>query len=278
MTVTVFGSINLDTVVQVDRIARPGDTVSGRHVATGCGGKGANQAVAASRAAVGNLGVRLIASVGDDAQTALLTSLLASEDLQADLVEVAGTPSGTAFITVDKQGENAITVVPGANLDLTASRIDGDPGTLLCQGEVPYAESIRAASVRPRSGVAIINLAPVPQTADFVDQAFQSFDIVVVNQHEASEIEALAEDTVENLAHRTSTDVVVTLGRDGALVIDRNGQSERISSPTIAPVDTTGAGDTFCGYLAAVLSEGSDLTAAATLACRAAAYACLGQG
>jgi ribokinase len=282
--ITVFGSINTDLVTRVAAIPRPGETVHGTDYALIPGGKGANQALAARRAGAT---VRMVGAVGDDdmGRVALRELTAAGVDLSA-VIHRPGT-TGVAIIAVDKKGENVIILSPGANAAVNAGQLGrlpvGHGDTLLLQMEVPFAESRAAAATARQAGARVIlSLAPfVPVAAGDL----QSIDMLIVNEHEAAALArhfglpeaSHAEGAVIGLAKRLGRTVIATLGPDGAVASSGN---KPISVPAIpvTPVDTTGAGDTFCGVLAALLDEGAGLEAAMRHAAAAGSLACLKEG
>jgi len=283
MAITVFGSINVDVVTRVERIPSPGETVMGSDYTLIPGGKGANQALAARRAGAK---VRLVGAVGYDnfADTALLELSPAGVDLIA--VARVPRPTGIASITVAANGENAIVLAPGANAYAKAAAIPADAlrggDTLLLQMEVPLAETLAAARMARTAGTRVIlSLAPyVPLSAD--DLA--AFDIIVVNQHEAAElarhlrIEAGdADHIVSGPGRHLERTVVATLGRDGAIAY-HHGEVIQVPALTVTPVDTTGAGDTFAGVLAAYLDAGATMRDALAKAAIAGSLACTKAG
>jgi ribokinase len=264
--VIVFGSINLDLVARVGRIPRPGETLLGTSFATAPGGKGANQALAARLAGAQ---VSMAGAVGRDAfADAALDNLVRSGvDLRA--VARVEEPTGVALINVDAQGENAITVVPGANARARASQVAEDslaPGnTLLMQLEVPIAEvSSLASRARSRGVRVVLNGAPA---AALPDRLLADVDFLVVNEHE----HAIC------LGDRQVAGVVLTLGARGAQ-LDWQGESCHASPPAIDVVDTTGAGDALCGAFAAALDRGSTPADALRDGVRAGALACTHPG
>jgi len=283
--ITVLGSINMDLIVTVDRLPEAGETVGGRDFATAAGGKGANQALAARRAGAA---VRFCGAVGNDtfADPALLLLDQAGTDLGA--VRRINGATGTALIMVDAHGENVIAVVPGANGGVdaddarkaTASMRDGDH--LLVQLEIPAA-TIRAGleGARAAGAVSIVNTAPL--TAEAADLAALA-DIVVANE---TEFERLTDKRLETKAEReaelmrrhrsTGQTLIVTLGADGVIAA-RDDTLVGVRGLAIEPVDTVGAGDTFCGYLAAGLDAGLGFETALTRAAAAGSLACLKHG
>ena len=264
--VVVVGSLNQDIVVRADRIPGPGETILGAGVAMFAGGKGANQAVAAARAGVD---VRMIGRVGsDDAGRSLL------DGLRRDRVEVrhVGTcehdPTGTALITVAANGENSIVVVPGANARVRPEHVDDaieggvfvGAAVVLAERECPADVVERAFRAAREAGVrTILNVAP----ADGFDRSLLALvDVVVVNEHELAMITGGPDADVgmKDLAARVPT-VVVTLGASGVALA--GVVSGRIRAHRVDVVDTTGAGDAFCGAFAAALACGADVMSAA---------------
>jgi ribokinase len=279
--VAVVGSLNLDLVVRVARLPGPGETVSGDDVFRNPGGKGANQAVAAAR-----LGrrVAMVGRVGDDdAGRELLGSLEADAVDTSQVRVVAGVPSGIALITVGEDGENQIVVSPGANARLTGDDV-GQAGAALAaatvtllQLEVPL-EAV-AAAARAAGGTVVLNPAPV---RDLPEELLADVDVLVPNRVELAQLAGGAEpETVAEatrLAGRLpARAVVVTLGADGCLVIV-GGDTTHVPAVPVRAVDTTAAGDAFCGGLADALAGGATLEDAARRAVRVAAAACLRPG
>lgn len=286
--ILVFGSINIDLVAQVPAIARPGETVLSRSTETRFGGKGANQAVAAARVRRDpSLLVRMVGAVGADG-----FGRSAHENLVARGVEVSGlretaSPTGWACIAVTPQGENAITVASGANRDARQDQVPdawlGPQTLLVLQMEAPPAESRDLARrTRARGGRVLLNLAPVPDDLPrpLLESLLQAADILVVNEHEAAVAERLTatEAGTGTIAARYNLIVVTTRGAQGAVAILPDGGLHHAASQPIQPVDTTGAGDTFVGVLAASLAEDLPLPAALWRAAVAGSLACLALG
>ncbi|CAN5243354.1 ribokinase [soil metagenome] len=265
--ITVFGSINVDLVTRVARSPAPGETVHGSDYALIPGGKGANQALAARRAGAR---VRLIGAIGDDflARVAL-TELEAAGVELAEVARMPG-PTGVAIITVDAKGENTIVVAPGANAHVSAAALRPDRfaagDTLLLQMEVPFAESLAAARMARAAGARVIlSVAPYAPLS-LADTA--AFDMLIVNEHEAADLArhhgiapGVAEATVAALALKLGRTVIATLGPEGAVAAGPEA-TVRVPALPVTVVDTTGAGDTFCGVLAAWLDEGASLRTA----------------
>ena len=281
--ITVFGSINVDLVTRVARIPGPGETVRGSDYVLIPGGKGANQALAARRAGAS---VRLAGAIGDDGMAAIALGELEAGGVDLSSVARHAGPTGLAVITVDERGENTIVVSPGANARAAASSIPGDAfragDTLLLQMEIPFSESL-AAAVAARAAGARVILSVAPYTALPAEDA-AAFDMLIVNEHEAADLATHlgvfakgADATATALARRLGRTVVATLGASGAVAATAGGLI-RVPAVPVTVVDTTGAGDTFCGVLAACLDEGADMTAAMTMAAIAGSLACTREG
>jgi ribokinase len=282
--IIVVGSINLDLIATVQRLPGPGETVPGSGFSTAPGGKGANQALAAARAGAK---VRMVGAVGKDnfAEDALTC-------LKAGMIDLSGVgrshaSTGTALILVGDDGENMIAVVPGANAsvlpgDLSKAFIKkGD--VVLLQHEIPL-ETVAAAldMARDAGAVSVLNTAPFrAEAADLLPRA----DYVVANETEFDlYVEALSlsgRDRAARMrafAQKTGRAIIVTLGAEGVMATTAVGEALQVPSLKIVPVDTVGAGDTFCGYLAAGLSAGLALEDALRRAAAAGALACLKPG
>ncbi len=281
--IRAFGSINLDLIGGVERLPRPGETVSGGPFATAPGGKGANQALAARRAGAA---VQMIGAVGKDAfaEPALWLLRAGGVDL-SELREVEGA-TGVALILVDAAGENVIAVMPGANASVAeadAEGLDFSPqDVMLLQLEVPVA-AIEAAARRARAAGARALLNFAPFRADGLG-LLAHVTHLIVNESEAALIAKAAglpagsiEEQAAALAEKFALTVIVTLGKDGVLAVEE-GRVVRAAALPVRAVDTVGAGDTFCGYLAAAFSEGLPLGQALSLAAAAASLACTKPG
>ena len=271
--VAVVGSINLDVVVAVQRHPAPGETVIGGDRRELPGGKGANQAVAAARLGAS---VALVGRVGDDAAGAGLRDGLAAEGVDvAHVVVDRDAPTGMALIAVDAAGENTIVVSPGANARVGPADVEraGDvlaaAAVTLIQHEIP-PEAVRAA-VAAAGGTVVLNPAPARALVEPID-------VLVPNR---LELEALADKAgdPEELARglRDARAVVVTLGADGALVVEGD-RATTVAAPSVRAVDTTGAGDAFCGALAQALAGGAALADAVRWAVAAAAVSVTREG
>jgi ribokinase len=278
----VFGSINLDLSLPVPRLPAVGETLLGGSALLSPGGKGANQAHAARRyGAV----VRLAGAVGDDALAdAALAGLKAAGVDLTGVRRLPGQSTGVALIQVTPGGDNAIAVGPGANARVKAADVDDaalEGVDLLLQGEVPLAESMALARrARARGARVTLNLAPAHE-AGALDPA--AIDRLVVNEVElqmltasAGPLEATAR--ARDWAARHGVTVIVTHGADGASLHPPDGPSLAVPASPTAVVDTTGAGDAFCGVLAAALALGEPLSQALHRAVLAGSWACRSAG
>jgi ribokinase len=257
-SVCVVGSINVDLVARCSRLPEPGETVRATDFDYIPGGKGANQAVATARLGAS---VRLVACMGSDALATLAQSGL--DDAGVDLSGVAqdtSTDTGMALIVVDDAGENQIVVVPGANAALTPDAVrSADVGAcdaVLCQLEIP--DEPLAAAARAATGLFSLNAAPArPVPAEVLGRA----DLVVVNRHE---LDALPE--LPRL-------VALTLGAEGAVLLEDGAEVARAAPPEVEAVDGTAAGDAFVACLVVSLLAGLDREEALRRACAAGAIA-----
>ncbi|MEU8566910.1 ribokinase [Streptomyces pathocidini] len=264
--VVVVGSANLDLFTETPRLPRPGETVLGTSVRRAPGGKGLNQAVAAAA-----FGARttLIAAVGEDAPGSELLSALRESGVDtARCRTLPGETTGTAVITVDEEGANHIVVVPGANSSLTAltgadREAIAQADVVLCQLEIPVETVAEAAAEARRHGVPVLlNVSPA---RDLPPELLDSVSVLIVNEHEAEHLRR------GRAGIPPGTAVLTTLGPDGAELAGADGETPvRVAAPPAAPVDTTGAGDTFAGTFAAATAERLPPAEALRIACAAA--------
>lgn len=268
--VVVVGSANLDLVATTARLPHPGETVLGSDFSQHPGGKGLNQAVAAARCGATT---SLIAAVGDDDAGALLRSVAEREGIDTSrLATVGDRPTGRAVITVDERAENSIVVIPGANgrsrfeslpADVTASTV------VLAQLEVPLATVTDAfAAARTAGCCTVLNPAPVPD-GGLPAELLALCDVIVPNEHEADVLGG-----VDGLLTSGVRAVIVTQGAAGVTVSEQpGGAAWTVDAFDVSPIDTTGAGDSFCGALATRLAAGADLRDAVRYAAAAGALA-----
>lgn len=274
-SIVVVGSANVDRLAVTDGLPRPGETLSAHQYAEVVGGKGANQAVSA--AALGG-SVRFVGCVGDDPGGLMVLSQFERAGVDASGTDViAGVPTGTALITVDSRGENTIVVHAGANALVGRDLVDrnreaiAEADVVLVQFEVGSEAVDRVAALT--SGVLVVNPAPARELSLGV---IRRADVLVPNRTELAVLAGIpVPRTIDDVAagvRKLGVDatVVVTLGGDGALVVDAAGVT---SVPAFATsvVDTTGAGDCFCGALAVGLAAGRTIVDAVRWACAAAA-------
>ncbi|HEY1559871.1 MAG TPA: ribokinase [Caulobacteraceae bacterium] len=281
MTVCVLGSVILDNVLRVASLPRPGETAIAHATSRHLGGKGANQAVAAVRAGEA---VTFIGATGRDDDSRWMRERLT--DLGVDTTHLAmidGVPAGEGYVTLSDDGENSIVIVAGANRALTARHLTeaaiAGHDVYLAQLEVPI-EVVAALFSHPdaKAGVKILNAAPADPEGR---RLFPLVDILVVNETELADFAGLAAGNVDTpdlvrgartLIERPGQAVVVTLGAAGAIVV-REASVTPIPGRRVNVVDTTGAGDCFCGVLAAEMARGQRLEDAAMVANAAAALA-----
>jgi ribokinase len=276
---TVLGSLNMDISVTVPRLPAPGVTVLGSAAVFTPGGKGANQAVAAARLGAH---VRMTGCVGGDDFGRRLLAALREAEVDAEGVRIADdVPTGLAMISVDRAGENIITVAPGANHEVgaadAAAAVGAPYDALVISAEVPVP-AIRAALARAHGTLCVLNLAPAPQRAAAI--VADGVDWLVVNSSEAG---AVLGQPVEGLkeAARAAADLVtagarhavVTAGAHGAALAGPDGNPLTIEAFDVEAVDTVGAGDTFVGALAVALAAGVPAAAAVRAAAAAGAAA-----
>ena len=265
--VIVVGSINVDLVVTAPHLPRPGETVSGGVFSRHLGGKGANQAVAAARSGAS---VAMIGAVGQDADGAESLAALEAEGIDISGVRRVEAPTGVAIIAVAPNGENQIVVASGANAlvsadDASMADLPAGPGVLLCGFEVPMPAVIAAVEAAGRIGLqAIVNPAPAQPLAPALLKAR------IILTPNADELLTMTgspdlEAGISSLITAGARAVVVTLGAEGALLA-QGTQRRTIPAKAAEVLDTTGAGDTFSGVLAAWLASGHDLEEAAVAA------------
>ena len=277
--VLVVGSSNVDLTIKTARLPQPGETVSGGSFSESFGGKGGNVAVAAARAGAE---VELVGALGGDDRAAGLRRHYGIEGVGVRwLAELAGAATGTAFIIVDAGGNNQIAVAPGANHRFGADHIASARGgfdwcdTVVLQNEMsPEAVEAVLRCGRAAGKTVVYNAAPARNVAD---DLLRCASVIVVNEREAEFLSGRAVSDAESAAAagrlitaRAECDVLVTLGKNGAVGMS-GGEVKAVAPFAVNAVDSTGAGDVCCGYLAAELSMGSAFFRATEIACAAAA-------
>ncbi len=278
--IVVLGSYVADVAFRAPRLPAWGETLLGSGFALGPGGKGSNQAVAAARAGAA---VQMLSRLGDDAFGRLARETWESAGVDASLVSTAATPTGAAAILIDEvRGENAIIVTPGACFTLQPEHVElageaiRSAGVLLTQLELPLQTVEHGLRLAREAGVwTILNPAPAQPLSD---RLLELADFLIPNESEAALLTGLcvenreqAEAAARALQLRGASCVMVTLGAQGVLVCD--GSAEAVLVDTFhagAVVETTGAGDAFCGGFAAALSEGATVLEAARFGCATA--------
>jgi len=278
-SIVVIGSSNTDMVVKTDHLPVPGETIVGGEFFIYPGGKGANQAVAAAR-----LGgqVSLVASIGGDIFGKRSIELIATEGIDVSgIISNENEASGVALITVDKNGENCITVAPGSNATLYPRSIERSvelirsASIVMMQLEIPLETIIYAAQLcRNTNATFILNPAPACRLPDSL---FPDIDIITPNEKEAEMLTGImisdlssASMAAQILKDKGAGIVIITLGKQGALIVTDDFE-QHVPSIIVDAIDTTGAGDIFNGALAVALANGMELTAAVAFACKAAA-------
>ena len=270
--VVIVGSANLDLVARTPRLPKPGETVTGLNYFEFCGGKGANQAIAAARAGANTA---FIGALGNDHAGETLRAAFKHDDVDISAVQFVSEPTGRALIGVSDDGENSIIVVPGANHAITIgdvernTKIIASAKVLLCQLEVPLEVVQRAFELAGENSIRILNPAPAQSLSK---ELLQLVDVITPNEHEMQLLggsEALLKCGVKT--------IVVTQGARGALMITEKGET-RIPPFEVDPVDSTGAGDAFCGMLAARLAIGESIQNALKAAVVSGALATLTEG
>lgn len=282
--IAVLGSINLDLTATTPRLPEPGETIAGHTFATAPGGKGANQALAAARAGAV---VRMFGCVGNDVMADQALAELDAAGVDIESITRENESTGIAMILVDDAGENAITIVAGANGlvdDVIAEECvaELEPGDILMlQQEIPSAAIRAALELAAENQITtVLNIAPFnPDDPDL----YQLANVVIANETEFAQLtrQSTDPDELEEVAaawaEMHNKILVLTLGAQGAIAATPDG-AIRIEALPITPVDTVGAGDTFCGYLAAALDQRLPLETALTRAGIAGSLACLKPG
>ena len=277
-TILVIGSSNTDMTAKTAELPRPGETVLGGVFTMGAGGKGANQAVAAQR-----LGgkVKFICKVGKDMFGDNSIAQYEKEGLDTSGILRSNLPSGVALIYVDSHAENCIVVASGANGDLTEEDIEKSRkdlegcDILLLQLESPIPSVLKAAKIAHQAGKTVV-LNPAP-ACPLPEEIFRNIDLFIPNETELSTFSGIEVKDVESAQKAAAAmqakgvgKLIVTMGSKGALICE-GGPAIFVPAHKVKAVDTTAAGDTFCGALCVAISEGKTLKEAAEFACAASA-------
>lgn len=265
-TITIIGSINLDTTLRVSNMPKPGETLHAKEHFTAGGGKGANQAVAAKRSGAETF---FIGAVGNDGAGQMMKDLLEYEDIDISAVQILDSQStGQAFITVDDGGENSILIFSGANDTFTPNHVEKSKHViqksdfLIAQFESALDSTVTAFKIAKENGVRTI-LNPAPARTAIPQELLAATDIIIPNETETELITGIK---VENNIHslKIAADyfhnlgikvVIITLGSKGAYYDIQEGNSGIIPAFKVTAVDTTAAGDTFIGALSTVLKS-----------------------
>jgi ribokinase len=280
--IVVFGSINLDLVARVPRLPRPGETLIGHSFSMSPGGKGANQALAARRAGAE---VALFGAVGRDSFAEPALASLGADGIDLSGVRAVDEATGVALIHVDDHGENAITVIAGANAQTTAAQVPDHaltPATIVVtQLEVPIAE-VDALARRAHAAGARLMLNAAPAAA-LASDLLGYIDVLIVNETEAKAIAGtldlgMAPDAfVAEHRARFNANAIVSLGSEGLVASSPNG-TITIAAPRVSIVDTVGAGDALVGAIAAALDRNVPWIRALKEGVAAGSLACMRSG
>ncbi len=284
--IVVIGSINMDLVVRTKQMPIPGQTVAGNKFATIPGGKGANQAIAAAHC---NEQVTMVARVGnDDFGERLLLGLKANGVNTSKIMVTEGVATGVAMIIVDQIGENAICIAAGANGMLTKEDIDenmdviAEADVVLLQNEIPLETTCYAIQQAKRHQTPVI-LNPAPPI-EKMDPSFYDVDVLIVNEHELATLTNNPAGSIEGIsgAKRASFElinqgiknIITTMGHHGVIAVVENQQVIQIPSIKTDVVDSTGAGDAFCGAFACCYANNHNMEQALKFANAAGSLAC----
>ena len=280
MKVLVFGSINVDHVAYVKSLPLAGETISGEYNIFP-GGKGCNQAVASKRSGSETL---MLGAVGHDEASSYMMRFMEAEGINTEFVEKSDNPTGVALIFVDANSENSIAVCSGANLDATppmnTSALIAEGDVVLAQGET-RPKSVESIFQQAKKCGATTILNPAPYFA-INDSLLKDTDVIVFNEIEYSQFigadQTLSFDEISHkIRNHTNHIIIVTMGKDGVLYSNK-GIFASLDAVDVTAIDTTGAGDCFCGYLASALSQRVSVDKAVRLANLAAAISVTRKG
>jgi ribokinase len=282
--IIVFGSINMDMNIRLKEFPKPGETLFSTSYEMTPGGKGANQALACARSGAKTA---LVGKVGDDAMATRILNNLKRNEVMTSGVGISDIlPTGIALVTVNARGENQIILAQGANIEANAGQVPDEvlrPGNILVlQMEVPLQENLALMERAKQHGVTVVlNLAPAYKVTQ---KALDFVDYLILNEHEAREIADVVglhegHDMMvlaKALATKGGLSCIITLGDKGAIAMEQTGKGWRVPAHEIKEVvDTSGAGDCFCGTLAAALHSKYALGTALRRASIAASLSCM---
>jgi ribokinase len=283
--VVVVGSLSQDIVVSTPRLPVKGETIRGSNFGMFAGGKGNNQAMAAGRAGAA---VTMIGRVGADAFGDMLIATLKKNNVDAShMVQDKEAGTGIAMITVDADGDNSIIIAQRANLNLCdkdiekADSVFAGSKILLMQLEVPTeADAFAAKQARKHGTFVALNPAPAPENGKLPKELLENVDVIIPNQTEAELMtgvkvtdEKTALTAAEELKKLGPKNIIITMGELGALLVEDGKAPQMVSSYKVKAIDTTAAGDAFCGALAAAFAAGETLANAVKFGCAAGALA-----
>ncbi len=280
--ILVLGSINMDLVVRSEKLPMPGETLLGHELRQIPGGKGANQAVAAARLGAG---VTMVGRVGDDGFAAQLKHELIVNNVDAERVATTDNySSGVAFINVDDEGQNCITVIPGANSQLSCADVRAHQSAfdnvdlLMLQLEVPLETVVEAIEIAQSNAIPVL-LDPAPAPRHFPPEILQ-VDFLCPNEIEARNLSGLPVNDVTSavkcakiLQSRGASNVIITMGDQGVVMCDNTGHCEHCPAFSVDAVDSTAAGDAFAAAFGIGVAEGNTLQDAVHFGCAAGAVA-----
>ncbi len=280
--IAVVGSSAMDLTCYAEILPAAGETIVGNLFTTGFGGKGANQAVMASRAGAS---VYMVGKVGDDVFGKSVLENFASQGINTQYLGTSSLATGIAHIWVDGAGENRILIIPGANHDIeiqeATTAINSMPKLQIVIGQCEVAQEVTVAAFRAakaRGCITILNPAPYQPLSK---ELLELTDWLIPNETEFAQLhpEHAAPTSDEIIASlRPGKSVIVTLGAEGAALVDSNGSISRTPSPRVIAVDSTGAGDCFIGTFSAALASGLDSSVAMAAACQCAAISVTRKG
>ncbi len=283
--IAVIGSLNIDYFTRVEFLPSPGETVASSGVELFHGGKGANQAISASRQGAK---VHFFGAVGNDSEGFSYRDALSQEGIDVSHLKSVSTRTGSAFITVDSSGENMIVIAPGANQEVAGSDIRlgapvlQDCRALLAQFEVPSDAVLEGAKIANESNIPLI-INPSPYLSTFPWHEIQT-DYLIVNEGEAMDVLEFSPFSEEVTLTRQRMHelriecMVVTRGGDDTAVFQRDAEPLNVETLAVLPVDTVGAGDAFSGCFAARIASGTPIEEAVRAGNCAGALTTLGQG